>query len=159
MKLCTFALPTPLGQVQRAGIAHGNRIIDAAAARIALPVKQLERPEQLNTELKAIDPNLKKTLFKPMNIGDLQSQGKNRPRILPPELVHEIIEQYAKATMLQSAAVQAVPAEAAVPAPLEPQPSPEERIMALANEVVLPAAPPAEGKELSPEEVAKLLNE
>ena len=41
MKLCTFALPTPLGEVQRAGIAHGNRIIDAAAARIALLERSL----------------------------------------------------------------------------------------------------------------------
>ncbi|MGE4371040.1 MAG: fumarylacetoacetate hydrolase family protein [Burkholderiaceae bacterium] len=35
MKLCTFVLTTPLGPVRRVGIAQGDVIVDAAAARTA----------------------------------------------------------------------------------------------------------------------------
>lgn len=36
MKLCTFAVSTPIGEVQRVGIGVGGRVVDAAAARVAL---------------------------------------------------------------------------------------------------------------------------
>ena len=144
--------------------------IDVAASRIALPVKKLEKPEQLVAVVKDIDPNLKQALFKPMNIGDLRSKGANRARILPPELVNEIIEQHAKATMPQmpmaEVAVLNTPIQpvnyaiAIVPEPVieEPARSPQERIMELAQEIA-PSAPSAEEEvELSAEEVEKLLN-
>lgn len=35
MKLCTFSLSTPLGEARRVGVVHGDRIVDATAARIA----------------------------------------------------------------------------------------------------------------------------
>lgn len=35
MKLCTFAVRTLLGSIQRVGVVHENRIVDASAARIA----------------------------------------------------------------------------------------------------------------------------
>lgn len=132
--------------------------IDTAAARISLPVKKFERANQLTTEVKDIDPNLKQMLFKPMNIGDLQAKGGNRARILPPELLNEIIEQHTKATMQTAPAAPEpapVQASAAVPAP---ELSPQERIMEMAEKVVPQAAEPESPPELSPEEVAKLLN-
>jgi 2-keto-4-pentenoate hydratase/2-oxohepta-3-ene-1,7-dioic acid hydratase in catechol pathway len=41
MKLCTFTLPTPLGEIRRVGIAHAGAVIDAAAARAALLERDL----------------------------------------------------------------------------------------------------------------------
>lgn len=35
MKLCTFAMPTPLGDVQRVGVLRGDLVVDATAARVA----------------------------------------------------------------------------------------------------------------------------
>jgi hypothetical protein len=149
--------------------------IDNAAARIALPTKNLEKPEQLMTQVKDIDPNLKQLLFKPMNIGDLQSKGQNRARILPPELVNEIIEQHAKAMQTSAASEpKFVETEApinftappipepfappvAAPEPAAPELTAQERILEMANDM-LPTAQAAEEVELSAEEVAKLLN-
>lgn len=139
--------------------------IDTAAARIAMPVKRIEKPEQLSAELKAIDPNLKQSLFKPMTISDLQAKGIGRARILPPELLNEIIEQHAKATMPQApvppppAPVQEAPPPAPEPMALpEPELSQQERIVEMAKDVVPPAPEPEGNVELSAEEVAKLLN-
>ena len=83
-----------------------------------------------------------------------------RARILPPEMLTEIIEEYTKATM--------TPAQPAVAAPVNPLPemtvqpdtelSTKERIAQLANEA-LPGTKdvtaPGEEKVLSPEEVEK----
>jgi hypothetical protein len=139
--------------------------IDTAAARIAMPVKKTDKPEQLSAELKPVDPNLIQTLFRPMNIGDLQAKGISRARILPPELLSEIIEQHARSTMPQApvapppAPVQQVPEPAPVsPVPPEPEPTPQERIVEMAKDVVPPAPEPEGDVELSAEEVAKLLN-
>lgn len=41
MKLCTFALDTPLGEVRRVGVVHGELVIDATAARVALLERSL----------------------------------------------------------------------------------------------------------------------
>ena len=142
--------------------------IDTAAARISLPVKKFERPDQLNAELKPVDPNLKQSLFRPMNISDLQAKGIGRARILPPELLNEIIEQHAKAAMPQAPAAPPVPVQEAPvpvavpfvePAPVAPpELTQQDRIYEMAKDVVPPAAEPEGEVVLSPEEVAKLLN-
>jgi 2-keto-4-pentenoate hydratase/2-oxohepta-3-ene-1,7-dioic acid hydratase in catechol pathway len=43
MKLGTFAVATPLGEVRRIGVAEGDGVIDATAARIALLERSLPR--------------------------------------------------------------------------------------------------------------------
>ena len=73
--------------------------IDTAAARISMPIKQVEVATRLKTDLEPRDPGIKDALFHPMRIGDLQPNNHNRLRILPPDLLHEIIEQHTKATL------------------------------------------------------------
>ena len=41
MKLCSFALRTPLGTALRVGVMHGDSIVDATAARVALLERML----------------------------------------------------------------------------------------------------------------------
>ena len=144
--------------------------MDTNAARVSVTTTKIEKPEQLSAELKAVDPNLIQTLFRPMNISDLQAKGIGRARILPPDLLNEIIEQHAKATM-PPAPVAPPPAAAPVqevimpepepepePLPPAPEPTPQERIFEMAKDVLPPASEPQGEHELSPEEVAKLLN-
>ena len=70
--------------------------VDHEAARITLPIKKFEKQEQLTTQLQDVDPKARQALFRPMKIGELQANGMKRARILPPELLNEIIEQHAK---------------------------------------------------------------
>jgi hypothetical protein len=134
--------------------------IDTAAARIAMPIKQMDIPARLTADLQPLDPGMKEALFHPMRLGDLQPNNHNRLRILPPDLLHEIIEKHTKA------ALPPMPAdEASAPAPPAPithvqqEVSPKERLMELAEEVMpSPAASSAAEESLSPEDVEKLLN-
>lgn len=111
--------------------------------------------------------------FQPMRIGDLQVNTLGKARILPPELLTQIIEDHVRAHM-PAAVAQAVadvvdPAPEPVsvaPAPAQPTPpSPEELVKQLAAEMDLPSAKegapaaPAQGGNLTPEEVQRLLNE
>ena len=138
--------------------------VDHAAARIALPVKQLEKSEKLIAPVKEMDPNARQALFKPMTIGDLRSKGQVRARILPPELLNEILEQHAKAATPPIAppaapepgAVMPEPFTPPAPAPVVPELSPQERILEMTKD--LPKAEPEAERELTPEEVEALLN-
>lgn len=136
---------------------------DPEAARITLSTAKHDGGKRLITDLLSREQMVKDPLFRPMALGDLQRQGVVRARILPPEMLTEIIEEYTKATM--------TPAQPAVAAPVNPLPeaivqpdaelSTKERIAQLANEA-LPGTKdvtaPGEEKVLSPEEVEKLLN-
>lgn len=151
--------------------------VDPKAIKVALPIEKSEREKQLVAEM-AAQRNMdeeKQASFKPMNIADLQHNGSPRARILPPELLSEIIEQHSKATMPPP--VPPEPLEEIVPAPIvqpepeqvpEPEPQPEisteEKLLQMADETLpsvapAPAATAAAPDTLSPEEVAKLLNE
>lgn len=44
MKLCTFALASPLGELRRVGVVVEEGIVDATAARIALLENTLPSP-------------------------------------------------------------------------------------------------------------------
>jgi hypothetical protein len=57
----------------------------------------------------------KQESFKAMNIADLQNKGGPRARILPPEMLSEIIEQHTRTTMPQAASPE--PLLEAAPAP------------------------------------------
>lgn len=124
--------------------------------------------------------------FVPITLTDLQSKNSHRQRILPPEMVQEIIAQHAAQSMpapesppvpspppppaTENAEAVDVPptapAAAIVEAAREPAPqveteaepmlSPHEKITQLADQLLPPAAPVADT--LTPEEVEKLLN-
>ncbi|MBX9726551.1 MAG: hypothetical protein K2X09_04725 [Rickettsiales bacterium] len=152
--------------------------IDPAALRISLPTEKTEGEKQLMTQMGA-ERNMdqeKIESFKAMNIADLQHKGGPRARILPPEMLSEIIEQHTRATMPQATSPElmtvslpdepeALPAIEVVaePAPApEPELSTEEKIMQLADEALAPAPEPAapfDTQSLSPDDVAKLLND
>lgn len=148
--------------------------IDPTALRITLPTEKTESEKQLMTQMGA-ERNMDKEKmesFKAMNIADLQHKGGPRARILPPEMLSEIIEQHARATMPHAPsspeplpeleAQQSEPAiEAPIASPPEPERSTEEKIMQLADEALAPASEtpvPEQAESLSPEDVAKLLN-
>ena len=104
-----------------------------------------------------------------MSIGDMQHAGEKRARIIPPDLVNQIIEEHLSATPVATEihkqdTPEPTPAimetAAAEPAPVEvPTLTQEEKLLQLA-EAALPASDklPAE-KTLTPEEVEKLLHE
>jgi hypothetical protein len=154
------------------GIAIGAKKMatqDNQLPRVNIPTQHTPKPTRLSTQVADIDPDARQALFRPMNIGDLQHGGTVRARILPPDLLSEIIEQHAKAHIPSAPATPAPPAPdlqptyapAPVIAPISPPPqlSPTERLLQAAEEV-LPAAnhAAAEQPTLSPEEVEKLLN-
>lgn len=139
---------------------------DDSLARIKLPLAKKDAPKQLVADLSHLDAMPEKdALFKPMNIGELQRNKTGRMRILPPDLLHEIIEEHAKSMMHPVAdekpatVAPTAPAPASAPVPVPPAATPES-VMAMANSMNLPSAAtaPVEDKELSPEEVDKLLN-
>jgi anthranilate/para-aminobenzoate synthase component I len=73
--------------------------IDPNALRITLPTEKTESEKQLVAQLGA-ERNMEKEKqesFKAMNIADLQNKGGPRARILPPEMLSEIIEQHTRA--------------------------------------------------------------
>ncbi len=159
--------------------AQKMAVRDAGLARVSMTTKQPEAPQsRLVAEIPTLDPDAKQAAFRPMHLGDLQRGGSVRARILPPELLNEIIEQHSKASLPPqpvdepspppvSASVTEVSAPVPVVAVPEPEPTPEpapqvsteERVMQLAEEM-LPTAAAAEDANavLSPEEVEKLLN-
>lgn len=117
-------------------------------------------------------------VFVPLGITELRNQSASRVRILSPDMVSEIIEQHTKRQVDQPAEIAPVQAPASIqpepviaepppaPPPAPPEPSIEEKMTQLAQEVLPsiedldpefhPKAP--ERKELSKEEVEKLLN-
>lgn len=148
---------------------------DASAARVSMGTKQQDSQEKrLVAEIPTLDPAAKTAAFKPMQIGDLQRGGSVRARILPPEMLNEIIEQHsqsnlppkpvdepsAPADVINSAPesfVEQQPEKILAPRPA-PEPTTEERVMQMADEM-LPSAPMDKlSPILSPEEVEKLLN-
>ena len=73
---------------------------DAGLARVSIGTKQSEAPlSRLVAEIPTLDPSAKASSFKPMHIGDLQRGGPARARILPPEMLTEIIEQHSKSSL------------------------------------------------------------
>lgn len=140
----------------------------------ALSVKDMPTQKEVSKEAQ----------FKPITLTEMQSPSTVRARILSPELLMEIIESHVRGHIAQltpSAAPAPTPVPEATPVyaslgePLEaveaaPPPeevslTPQERLLALADEVLPPAtgAPVSAGgssnTELSPDEVDKLLNE
>ncbi|MES2984778.1 MAG: hypothetical protein V4735_06305 [Pseudomonadota bacterium] len=130
--------------------------------RISIPTTRKAGNGSLTTEM-APQNEVKASLFQPMAIGDLQGNGLKRARILPPELISQIIEDHAKSVAATVAQVEAI-AEAPRPAPPEPVPeeslSTEEKITRMAAEMFPSesAAPIDADVKLSPEEVEKLLH-
>lgn len=174
--------------VKAAGVAKPHKIVrDLPAAGVAIEAQKMAKKEasaprvplnlqqtsgiekRVITDLLPKEQIQKDPLFKPMTIGDLQRKGLPRARILSPELLSQIIEEHTKAVM--PAPVEPPPVAPAPPASatlseirntpvFDAELSTEERITKLAAEVLpgdLDVAPPEE-KELSPEEVEKLLN-
>ena len=139
--------------------------LDDKAERIIWPVKPSAPPSRIVAELApAGNEDDASALFKPMTIGDLQRKSEVRARILSPEMLSEIIGAHTKPVPAPAAPVAADPVVqpepvAAAPAP-EPELSPQERILQLAQEALpeTPPAVPATDHNLSPEEVEKLLN-
>lgn len=141
-------------------------INDAEVARMALPTaKTTEDKHQVKDFAPRVAP-AKESLFKPMNLGDLQSSSGNRARIIPPDLLNEIIEEHTKAHMpVQAPLPEAVPATAPTSAvddvalPVAPpRETTKESLMEMADDLLPPSEPKAQETPLSPEEVEKLLN-
>jgi 2-keto-4-pentenoate hydratase/2-oxohepta-3-ene-1,7-dioic acid hydratase in catechol pathway len=58
MKLCTFAVSTPLGEVQRVGVVHADSLLDATAARIALLEQSLPAEAAARVGAAQVPPDL-----------------------------------------------------------------------------------------------------
>jgi hypothetical protein len=135
-------------------------VSDIEAVHMVLPtVKTADDKRQVKDFMPRVAPT-KESLFKPMNLGDLQSHSGNRARIIPPDLLNEIIEEHTKATMpAQALLPEMVPA--ATPAPevnSVPRETTKESLMEMADNLLPPSEPMAQDAPLSPEEVEKLLN-
>lgn len=157
--------------------------VDPDLLRITVSMEKSEKKQILVAELAEQKKQQARTEenFRPMNIADLQHDGKPRARILPPDLLSEIIAQHTKSAMPPSAsaepimaastlpepALSAVHAEPIAQAPLvpevmrEPELSTQEKILQMADEVLASAveAPVEPIKDLSPDDVKKLLHE
>lgn len=98
--------------------------------------------------------------FKPMTLGDLQKNAQTRARILPPELLTEIIDAHNKAISATTAPPLPDPEKtpASEPPPPEPSLSPQEKLMQMAETLPPGDDKAAKESELSPEDVEKLLN-
>lgn len=125
----------------------------------------------------------KEALFKPISIADMKAPVSVNARILPPQLLMEIIETHVRAhleqvipTAIEKPPIATPEGEAETPSAAQAsdplvfestevvsdEMTQEERVLALANEVLPPVsmAPEEVGKrELSSSEVDKLLNE
>jgi hypothetical protein len=132
---------------------------------VAFPLEAEEEPiSQRIVELSDKAPSEDQS-FVAVKVTDLQYNGA-RASILSPDLMHTIIEDYAKKQEeTQTVEAPTVP-ELVAAAPPETQVTPEETITQLASEVLPSAAEvasaqpkPEEEAVLSPEEVQKLLNE
>lgn len=111
-------------------------------------------------------------LFVPMGLADLQSRGMSRARILPAEMLQQIIEEHtAKQPIAAPEPVPEMVPESGEepitedPVPPAPEPTAQEKITQMADEILPPAsassavAAPKENQPLTPEEVQQLLNE
>lgn len=58
MKLCTFALHTPLGAVHRVGVVHDDLILDATAARVALLERSMPAAAALRVGQAQVPPDM-----------------------------------------------------------------------------------------------------
>ncbi len=120
--------------------------------------------------------------FKPMALNELKRHEPAPPRILPPELLHEIIKDHVKATLpareaerayaehveaeaeqtAQSAAAEARAKLESMQPPPPPPPPTRESILSMAEELIPEGTnrpkPPKEDVILSQDEVEKLLN-
>ena len=142
--------------------------MDAGAARVPLPVAQIAKPQQLVADLSDHVDIPKESLFRPMNLGDLRRSGIGRARILPPEMLSEIIEKHTKTTLppVPESEPPAPEVLQEVPPPVPPSAeapsaSPQERLLEMADAMLPEAALPADAapeRVLTPEEVEKLLN-
>lgn len=144
--------------------------------RVAFPLEKPKESSKSQTQMPS-PADVKTTPFVAMGIADLQHKGGVRARILPPEMVHEIIEEHAKAAVAAPSTIEPAPAPIVQAAPepvamtemdvINTPPTQElsqaEKIVKMAEETLPPstagASPAAGGEELQPDEVAKLLNE
>lgn len=147
--------------------------------RVPLAMKPPEKAKQIVADLAPKADADKAALFRPINIHDLQNRSRIHARILPPEMLSQIIEDHVKATIEPTPAPAVIappPVAVAIPevAPEEvlipplPQPtlSPKEKLLQAADEVFAQNPPPAVVESqpaiaenvLSPEDVEKLLN-
>ncbi len=138
--------------------------VEVNPQKVTLPSKQTDRKKQVVADLPQLDAAAKQAAFKPMMIADLQRQTSLRARILPPEMVSQIIEDHVKvasATAVQMATKAAMPEVTPQPEPVLENPvSDTQRLLQMA-EAVLPETSEIMQRgdaELSPEEVEKLLN-
>ena len=137
--------------------------------RINFSLNKIDSFESHVAEL-ADAPTEPKSPFVPVGVADMQYKGAARARILPPDMLSEIIEEHAKSVASQAAPEPAPVAE--IPAPpvaAEPAPEPEpeisqlDKVTQMADEVLPPSGTTTtknpDGPVLSPDEVKKLLNE
>lgn len=137
--------------------------------QITMPTKRPDKPVQMKVDLARVDPNARAGLFKTMTLKDLPGGKLGSARILPPEMLNEIIDEHLKSIGAVPAAAEPAPVisppaaveeEApVVPAPVpEPHMSTEEKITQMAAEVLPSEADLKQEENLSPDEVEKLLN-
>lgn len=134
--------------------------VSAKATMAMSPVRQ-DKIQQYFTQL-AEEKNGSDIDFIPMNVGDLRQKSGIHARILPPELLQEIIEEHTKHTP-EMVSMHAADVNAQTPISPAPELSPAEKLVAIAQEFPsaserAPAAD-ASAEALSPDDVKKLLDE
>jgi hypothetical protein len=140
--------------------------IDASVAERVIFATQ--KTENKRSAVKDYVPNntaTKESQFKPMRIADLQHNSLARTRIIPPEMLTEIIEQHARSQISSAPSRKtALPDPELIPPPAPvtiatPPPQAPSIPPAVSSAASAPIAPPAAASDatLSPDEVDKLL--
>ena len=142
---------------------------EATDDRVKMSLEQKAELTQYFTDLSGEDTQ-QPIVFVPMGIAELQNKCMTRARILPVDMLHEIIEEHAKqiAEEPELIAVEEPQSETAIEVfeeetVREPELSPAEKLAELADEVLSPTPPPPVVEPsgiptLTPEEVEKLLH-
>ena len=138
---------------------------DSKSETVPLSTQDAERgASPLNADFPEPSEEIKEP-FVPMGLTEMQKKGVRGMRILPPEFVHQIIQEYTHQHEHESPGEQ-------VPAPyVSTEPTQEreltqvEKLAQMADQFLPPSdgqralSEAGDGAELSPEEVDKLLNE
>ena len=140
--------------------------VEAKPEQVKLRLNPEEKTELRLTEMAEPVVNGAGQPFVPVGIADLRARSGNRARILPPEMVNQIIEDYKAETMPEPVVAAPEPEPVVEVAEetfiAEPELSPADKITQMANEMGLgeaaPAPEPRAEGELSAEEVERLLN-
>lgn len=120
--------------------------LEDAPERVALPMTPVESSKHIIAELQPQHHKASQAAFRPITLADLKKTS-SAARILPPEMLSEIIEQHSRIPVPQ-------PLMQAAPPDL-----PDDHPLQMVRQALSEESPPDDDGSLSPDDVEKLLNE